>query len=221
MSGTRVHWVHRVQRISAAVLGAGLLVFAALGFSGRPPFFSTTGQTVLGLSNNGALSALSVAAGILLLAGAAVGGKPASTVSIGMGAAFLVSGLVHLAILHTSWNIFAFRLSNVFFSLVAGLLLLIFGFYGRVTGGLPPDNPYRRAHPVRHDRPDPDEQLRANGSQSYPEDQSLLDAELAMGEGRATPGQEAMVRRDHARKQAEERSRAYRAVQRRVREEPE
>lgn len=209
----RTHWVHVVHRVGAAMLGIGLLVFAVLGFAGNPPFFSVSGESVLGLSSNGALSALSVVAGLLLVGGAVIGGKTASTVSIGMGAAFLVSGLVHLAILHTSWNLFAFRLSNVLFSLIAGLVLLIMGFYGRLSGGLPPDNPYRREHPIRRTRPDPDEQLRAEASEAYPEDKSILDAEVAMGSGQATLEQEMLVRRDHARKQAGERARAYRRAQ--------
>lgn len=214
MSRAGVSWVDVVHRISAAVLGIGLLVFALLGFISRPPFLSTSGNEVLGMSNNGALSALSVLAGLLLVVGAVLGGKAASTISIGMGAAFLISGFVHLAILNTGWNLFAFRLSNVMFSLIAGLLLLFFGFYGRLSGGLPPDNPYRRQHPMRHHRPDPDEQLRAGESQNYPEDQSMLEAELAMGEGNATPAQETQVRRDHARRQAEEHARAYREAER-------
>jgi hypothetical protein len=35
-------------------------------------------------------------------------------------------------------------MSNVIFSFVAGLLLLTFGLYGRVSGGLTADNPYYR-----------------------------------------------------------------------------
>ena len=40
-------------------------------------------------------------------------------------------------------------MANVIFSFVVGTVLLMFGFYGRVSGGLPPDNPYHRA---RHGR---------------------------------------------------------------------
>lgn len=39
-------------------------------------------------------------------------------------------------------------MSNVLFTFVMGLLILTFGMYGRVTGGLAHDNPYwRRRHP--------------------------------------------------------------------------
>jgi len=58
---------------------------------------------------------------------------------------FLLSGLVNLAVLRTSANILDFSMRNVIFSFVSGLLLLTFGLYGRVSGGLPPDNPFYRA----------------------------------------------------------------------------
>jgi hypothetical protein len=38
----------------------------------------------------------------------------------------------------------AFRFSNVVFSVVAGLVLLVLGAYGRVSGNLPADSPYAR-----------------------------------------------------------------------------
>jgi hypothetical protein len=36
-------------------------------------------------------------------------------------------------------------MTNVAFSLVAGLTLLLLGAYGRLTGNLPPDSPYARS----------------------------------------------------------------------------
>ncbi|MHA6804640.1 hypothetical protein [Salinifilum ghardaiensis] len=113
------------------------------------------------MATNGALSALSIAVGFILVATSAWGGTVASTSSSVFGVLFLVSGIAHLGIMHTQWNVLGFVLSNCLFSIVVGLVLMFLGLYGRVSGGLPPDNPYRRAHPLRKHRPDPDEQLRA------------------------------------------------------------
>ena len=123
---------------------------------------------------------------------------------------------MHLAILNSPLNLLAFRMPNVLFSLVVGLILLCTGLYGRLSGGLPPDNPYRRRHPIRKQRPEPDEQLAAGSrAELDEEDQRLTQAEMAMGEGTATPEQEAEVRLDQQRRREAERERAYRNWQRR------
>lgn len=206
------HPVHVVHRVSAAVLGLGLWVFAGLGFTRNLPFLSTQGQEVLGLSSDGALAAISVVAGAILLVGAALGGPVASTISVTMGVLFLLSGVVHLGILNTRWNLFAFRLSNVCFSLVVGLILLILGLYGRATGGLPADNPYRRARENRRAEhralaePRPEEKTEGDPAG----DVKMLRAEMAMGEGQATPEQVALVKHYQAVRRARERAAAYR-----------
>lgn len=199
--------VYRVHRFGAALLGLGLLVFAVLSFASSVPWLSTAGQVVLGLSANGPLALLSLVVGALLLFSAWWGDPLASTVTITMGGLFLLSGLVHLGVMHTSWNILAFRLPNVFFSLAVGLLLLFLGFYGRVSGGLPPDNPYRRSHPVRHDRPSPEEQ-EANVPDQR--EQEMLDAELAMSEGHPTQQQRELVEREWEEQRQREYRRAWR-----------
>lgn len=195
--------VFRVHRYGAALLGVGLVVFAVLTFSSTVPWVSTSGAMVLGLSANGALALLSVLVGAVLIFSAWWGDPFASTVTITTGGLFLLSGLVHLGLIHTSWNILAFRLSNVFFSLIVGLLLLFLGFYGRVSGGLPPDNPYRRARPVRRDRPSPYEQESNVPDQRQRE---MLEAELAVSEGNPTGRQRALVEQEWE----EQRQREYR-----------
>ncbi|MBQ6643382.1 MAG: DUF4383 domain-containing protein, partial [Saccharopolyspora sp.] len=129
------------------------------------------------------------------------------------GGVFLLSGLVHLAILHTSLNILAFRLPNVFFSLIVGMILLFTGLYGRMSGGLPPDNPYRREHPMRKNRPHPEEQLDFEASETDEQQQQYREAEMAMGEGHPTPEQTQLVMRDQARRRAAERARARRKLE--------
>lgn len=207
------HPVHTVHRIGAVLLGLGLWVFGILGLARGLEFFSTRGTVVLGLSSNGLLSVISLVAGAVLIGCAAWGGRQASTVTTFVGALFLLSGLVHLAILNSPLNVLAFRMPNVLFSLVAGLILLCTGLYGRLSGGLPPDNPYRREHPMRTRRPDPEEQLDDERQPVETEEQQYRDAEIAMGEGHPTPEQTQLVMRDQARRRAVERARARRRTE--------
>jgi hypothetical protein len=142
------HRLGRVYRYGGGLMGLLLLVFGVLGLADQLAFFSTHGERVLGLSSNGALSVISIVAAAVLVTGAVIGGNIASTVNFVMGALFVVSGAVNLGLLDTQANFLAFRFQNVMFSFVVGILLVTFGAYGRVSGGLPHDNPYWRArHP--------------------------------------------------------------------------
>ncbi|WP_448625680.1 DUF4383 domain-containing protein [Geodermatophilus sp. URMC 64] len=133
-----------VHRLGAVVVALVILVFGLLGFAGGLEYFSTEGEPVLGLSSNGLLSTISVVTAVVLIGAAVRGPRIASTVMIVVGVLFLVSALANLAVLDTGLNVLAFRLANVFFSIGAGLVLLLLGTYGRVSGNLPPDSPYAR-----------------------------------------------------------------------------
>ena len=146
--------VFAVQRTGAVLVALFLLVFGLLGFADRLDFFSTEGERILGLSSNGLLSTISVVVALVLLAAAARSPRTVSTVMIVIGALFLLSALVNLAVLRTSFNLLAFEFENVVFSVVTGLLLLTLGAYGRISGHLPPDSPY--AHPGAADEVDLD-----------------------------------------------------------------
>lgn len=142
------HRLSQVYRVGAGLTGLLLLAFGILGLIDRIGFFDTGGDTVAGLNTNGALSVLSICVGLLLFAGMVIGGNFASSLNMVLGIAFLLSGFVNLALLDSGFNFLAFRMQNVLFSFVVGLMLMVFGMYGRVTGGLPHDNPYWRArHP--------------------------------------------------------------------------
>lgn len=147
------HRLSRVYRIGAGLMGLVLLAFGILGLIDKVGFFDTGGDTVAGLSTNGALSVLSICVGLLLFIGMVIGGNFASTLNMVLGIAFVVSGFVNLALLDTGLNFLAFQIQNVLFSFVVGLMLMVFGMYGRVSGGLPHDNPYWRArHPGEVER---------------------------------------------------------------------
>ena len=145
-----------LHRAGAVVFGVGLGAFGVLGFVNRLDMFSTTGQPVLGLSSNGLLSTISVVVAVVLIAAGLRGGRTASTVLVVIGAAFVASGLVNTLLLGTPLNLLAFRIPNVVFSFVAGALLLFLGAWGRFTGRLPDDNPYRQE---RHHNDHPDAPL--------------------------------------------------------------
>ncbi|MGY0021591.1 DUF4383 domain-containing protein [Streptomyces sp. cg35] len=139
------HRLSRIYRISAGVMGVFLLVFGILGLVHRIGFFDTGADTALGLNTNGALSVLSVVVGAVLLAAAVRGGNTASTVNMVLGIAFLLAGFASLFALDSDYNFLNFRMQNVLFSFAVGLLLMTGGMYGRVSGGLPHDNPYWRS----------------------------------------------------------------------------
>jgi hypothetical protein len=185
--------VFAVQRTGAVLVALFLLVFGLLGVAGGLDYFSTDGERILGLSSNGLLSTISVVVAVVLLVAAARSPRTASTVMIVVGILFLLSGLVNLAVLRTSFNILAFEFENVVFSFVVGLLLLVLGAYGRIGGHVPDDSPYAHPHPmpeVVDERPSTPEEFAA--------EEAMRDAEVAVVQHVATADQrrrvEAMAR---------------------------
>ncbi|WP_410538203.1 DUF4383 domain-containing protein [Streptomyces sp. KL2] len=137
-----------VHRYGAAVSGVVLPAFGILGSANRLDFFGTTGSESAGLSGNGLPSPVSVTAGALLVTGAVAGGDFASTPNMAVGALFVLSGFVSPALLETPADILAFRMPGAVFGFLMGLAILAFGMCGRISGGLPHDNPYwLRRHP--------------------------------------------------------------------------
>lgn len=182
-----------VHRIGALLVAGVIAVFGVLGLAGGLGFFSTDGEPVLGLSANGLLSTVSLVTAAVLVAAAARSGRLVSTVMTVVGVLFLLSAFGHLFVLDTDYNLLAFELPNVFFSIGAGLLLLLLGTYGRVTARLPRDNPYYLA---AHDddpavRPEPD------WSPPTPEeaivDEAMAEAERACAQGYGTVDQRTRV----------------------------
>ncbi len=183
------------------MLGVGLCVFGVLGVANRLEFLAVQGKVLLGLASNGLLSAISLVVGGVLIAAALRGGRSASTITVVIGVLFLLSGLLNLAVLDTDFNLLAFRLPNVIFSFIAGMLLLFLGAYGRFSGGLSADNPY---YQHRHrDVPSPRDGHRDEEAERW------VAAEVAVAEGHATPEQERQVLEDAQRRANEARRRAW------------
>jgi hypothetical protein len=186
-AGARVPVVHKYGAVAvAAVIGT----FGLLGFAGGLDYFSTEGERVLGLSSNGLLSTVSVVTAAILVFAAFRSARTASTIMIGIGGLFLLSALVNLALLRTSFNFLAFSMANVVFSILAGLVLLTLGAYGRVSGHLPSDSPYAPA--VTADEDD-DPEVFPSTPEEFAAEAAMRDAEVAVVERRANADQQRRV----------------------------
>jgi hypothetical protein len=173
--------VFAVQRFGAVLVGTTLLVFGLLGSTTGVPMLATHGARVLGLSSNGLLSALSLVVAAVLFWAAVRGPRVASTVMIVLGVLFLLSALGNMAVLETGLNVLAFQMSNVLFSIVVGLLLLLLGCYGRISGHLPETSPYAHLHAELVEPTDV-----ARTLEEHAADIAMRAAEIAVVEHRAT-----------------------------------
>jgi hypothetical protein len=127
--------MNAVYRTGGFTCGAILLVFGAAGFLRGLEFFTIHGAKVLGLYSNGLLSLISVVFGLALVVAAIAGRNIAATTNTAVGSVLLASGLINLALIRTDANFLAFRMNNIIFSFVVGLILLVCGLYGRVSTG--------------------------------------------------------------------------------------
>lgn len=184
--GERVPRVHRMGAIAVALT---ILTFGLLGFAGGLAFFSTSGQPVLGMSSNGLLSTISVVTAVVLITAALRGPRIASTVMTIVGVLFLVSALGNLAVLRSDLNFLAFEMSNVGFSVAAGLVLLLLGAYGRFTGHLPTDSPYARSTTSTPVEPPEEPSTPAE----FAAERAMREAEIAVVNRSASPDQQRRV----------------------------
>lgn len=207
-----------VHRAGAALIALVIIAFGVVGLVGGLGFFETEGTPVAGLNSNGLLSVVSLVTGAVLIIAAARGGRTASSVTAVIGGLFVLSGLVNLALLETSFNILAFEIPNVFFSLVVGVLLLTLGLYGRVSGGLSVSNPYRREREERQrgNRGTSEGTTGTGGDELDDSEEHLAEVEemarieVRVAENRATPDELRTYEADRRRRAAAERERAYR-----------
>lgn len=182
-----------VHRIGALLVATVIAVFGILGLAGGLAFFSTRGESVMGMSSNGLLSVVSILTALGLVMASARSGRLVSTVMMVVGGLFLISALGGFFVLDTMVNLLAFTLPNIFFSMGAGLVLLLLGSYGRVSGGIPANNPYYLdAH-----RDDPvlalPQQTRPATPAEKAVDRMMADAERAAAQGFATVEQRTRV----------------------------
>ena len=204
--------IDRVHRAGAAVFGLGIAVFGVLGLADRLDPFAVEGRPLLGLSTNGLLSVVSLVVGAVLVTAAVRGGRMASTVTTVVGALFVLSGIVNVLVLETLFNILAFEMPNVIFSLVAGAFLLVLGSYGRFTGRLPDNNPYRGERPAPEDVADTSTATISLGPADAAAAHELAEAERAASRKAATPEQMRGLAAARTAASPEDRLRAWRDV---------
>jgi hypothetical protein len=180
--------VYAVQRLGALSVGLVLALFGLLGATSGVGFLATHGAHHLGMSSNGLLSALSLVVAAVLLGAAFHGPRTASTVMVGLGVLFLVSALLNGALLQTAFNLLAFRMSNVVFSMGVGLLLLVLGAYGRISGNLPATSPYAHLHRVVDEPQD-----LPSAPEEFAAEAAMRDAEIAVVQHYATDEQRRRV----------------------------
>jgi hypothetical protein len=190
--------IARVRRAGAIVIGLCLLIFGVAVLVANPGFFAVHGPEVLGMTGNGLLGVLSVVVGLILIGAGLRGGRLATLATTVFGVLFVLSGIINLSALNTSANKLAFTASNVWFSLVVGIVLVLIGLYG-VFGG---------QYSVKGEELDQDLPEREPGEDA--EIREMAAAEHAMAEGTATREQRRMVEADALRR-SRERAEAARA----------
>src|SRR4051812_15865977 len=82
-----------VYRVGGALVGIVLLVFGIASVTATSTFSGVSGETVFGLGTNRLLGILSILMGLLLLAGAVIGGNVASDLNTVVAGVFLLAGL--------------------------------------------------------------------------------------------------------------------------------
>ena len=220
LAGRRPSWgdsfrhLDALHRVGGLVLGLGLGAFGIVGIVNRIGMFSTRGQVVLGLSSNRLLSIISLVVGAILIVAAIRGGRLSSTVIVVVGITFMLAGIGSVLVLDSDLNVLAFGMPNAIFSLVAGGMLLILGAYGRFTGRLPDDNPYRRErHPDDSGAGDVLPTVYADPADVIAVGE-LAEAERASARQDATPFQRHGVEAAAGARSAEDRVADWRAAQR-------
>jgi hypothetical protein len=93
-----------------------------------------------------------------------------------------------MALLRSAFNVLPFRMSNVVFSAVVGLLLLVLGAYGRISGNLPPDSPYAHQRALVVEPPD-----LPSSPEEVAVEVAMREAEFAVVQHYATDGQQRRV----------------------------
>jgi hypothetical protein len=151
------HPLQPFYRLLAGLVGGYVLAFGILGVvrtGGRPFFAQEDLPYVLGLHANRAFAIVSIVVGVILVAGAVIGGNLHQIMSLWASGVFLVVGLIMLLLERTDFNFLGFTPITSVVSFLIGLVLMLSGLYGKVGTMLD----VRREEDFRHGRgPDPDQ----------------------------------------------------------------
>jgi hypothetical protein len=129
------HHLQPLYRTLAGAAGLYVLVFGIIGLlraSGLDLFAQDDLPTVLGLRANRAFAALSLVAGVVLVAGAVIGRSVDMWINLIGSVVFLTAGMAMMALLETDLNVLGFTVTTCIVSFVIGLVLSLAGLYGKV-----------------------------------------------------------------------------------------
>jgi hypothetical protein len=118
------------NRLLGVVLGVVFLIIGLLGFviATPYPFATPQGGVLIGLfAANGALSAIHVVLGAILVLCALSGRLAAKVAGVLIGIALVAFGLFGFGAAHTAANIFALNTPDSLLHLLGGLLLVVTG----------------------------------------------------------------------------------------------
>ncbi|WP_328532935.1 DUF4383 domain-containing protein [Micromonospora zamorensis] len=128
------HPARPIYRAIGGLTGLYLVVFGVLGIiaSMGDEILAQDDTRVLGQGTNLGFSLLSVLLGIIVLVGTALGRNIDVAINQWLAYALMVIGLAGLAFIRTDANIFNFSITTVVVVLLASLVLLMVGMYGKV-----------------------------------------------------------------------------------------
>jgi hypothetical protein len=137
------HPLRPVYRVLGGLTGIWLLVFGVLGLyqTGGAGWFVRGDWTAMAVPTNRAFAAISVVAGLVVVAAAFIGHNVDRFVNVWGGVGFLAGGTLLLAVSHTGLNVFNASAITSVASYVIGFVLLASGLYGKVAtvpGGATP-----------------------------------------------------------------------------------
>ncbi len=128
------HRLRGLYRFLAALTGLYVLVYGIVGIvvSRGQGAFARTDTEALGLRTNLAFSIMSIVVGAVVLVGIAVDHNWDHVLNFFGGLAFLLVGMLMLAVLQTDVNVFNYNVTKCVVSFLIGLVLFLAGLYSRV-----------------------------------------------------------------------------------------
>lgn len=128
------HPARPVYRAIAGCTGLYLTIFGVLGAvrNSGAELFAQDDTRLLGQGTNLGWSFISTALGVIILIAVVVGRNADTRVNTLLAYALMALGLAELAVLRTDANYLNFTVSTCVVVMIAGILLLMAGMYGKV-----------------------------------------------------------------------------------------
>jgi hypothetical protein len=128
---------HRFRGLYRGLAGATGIYLVGFGAAGAAasrgePFFGQGDMQAWGLHTNMAFSVLSIAVGVVILAGVAIGRNVDRFINMIGANVFILAGLIMLPLSRSSLNFLNYDVTAAVVSFVIGTILLLSGLYGRV-----------------------------------------------------------------------------------------